>query len=36
MDWFNEKTYIAGIQIPDWVIVFSAAVIVSLLITSMG
>jgi preprotein translocase subunit Sec61beta len=35
MDWFSQKTSIAGIQIPNWVIVLGAAVIVILLITSM-
>jgi hypothetical protein len=35
MDWFNEKISIAGIQIPNWVIVLGAAVIVGLLIISM-
>jgi hypothetical protein len=35
MDWFNGKTSIAGIQIPNWLIIFGAAVIVILLITSM-
>jgi hypothetical protein len=35
MDWFNGKTSIAGIQIPNWGIVLAAAVIVLLLITSM-
>jgi hypothetical protein len=35
MDWFNGKTSIAGIQIPNWAIVLGAAVIVILLITSM-
>jgi hypothetical protein len=34
MDWFSQKTSIAG-QIPNWVIVLGAAVIVILLITSM-
>ena len=34
MDWFNEKTSMVGIQIPNWVIVLSAAVIVGLLIIS--
>jgi hypothetical protein len=28
MNWFNENTSIAGIQIPNWVIVLRAAVIV--------
>jgi hypothetical protein len=35
MDWFNGKTSIAGIQIPNWAIVLGAAVIIILLITSM-
>jgi hypothetical protein len=35
MDWFNGKTSVAGIQIPTWVIVLGAAIIVILLITSM-
>jgi hypothetical protein len=35
MDWFNGKTSIAGIHIPNWLIVLGAAVIVILLITSM-
>jgi hypothetical protein len=32
MDWFNGKTSIAGIQIPNWAIVWGADVIVILLI----
>jgi hypothetical protein len=35
MDWLNGKTSIAGIQIPNWLIVLGAAVIVILLIASM-
>jgi hypothetical protein len=35
MDWFNGKTSIAGVQIPNWLIVLGAAVIVILLIASM-
>jgi hypothetical protein len=35
MDWLNGKTSIAGIQIPNWLIILGAAVIVILLITSM-
>jgi hypothetical protein len=35
MDWFNGKTSIAGIQIPNWAIVLGAAVIIILLIASM-
>ena len=27
MDWFNGKTSIAGIQIPNWLIILGAAVI---------
>jgi hypothetical protein len=32
MDWFSQKTSIAGIQIPNWLIVLGAAVIVIWLI----
>ena len=35
MNWFNGKTSIAGIQIPNWLIILGAAVIVILLITSV-
>jgi hypothetical protein len=35
MDWFNQKTSIAGIQIPNWVIVLAAAIIVILLIQNV-
>jgi hypothetical protein len=35
MDWFSQKTSVAGIQIPNWWIVLGAAAIVILLITSM-
>jgi uncharacterized integral membrane protein len=35
MDWLNGKTSIAGVQIPNWLIVLGAAVIGILLITSM-
>ena len=30
MEWFNRKTSIAGVQIPNWGIVLGAAVIVIL------
>jgi hypothetical protein len=32
MDWFNQTTSIAGVQIPNWLIIVAAAVIVILLI----
>jgi hypothetical protein len=32
MDWFNQTTSIAGIQIPNWLIILAAAAIVILLI----
>jgi hypothetical protein len=35
MEWFNQKTSIAGVQIPNWLIVLGAALIVIMLITSM-
>jgi hypothetical protein len=34
MDWFNQTTSIAGVQIPNWLIIVAAAVIVILLIYS--
>jgi hypothetical protein len=35
MDWFNGKTSIGSIQIPNWALVVGAAVIAILLTTSM-
>jgi hypothetical protein len=35
MDWFNQTTSIAGVQIPNWVVVLGAAVILILLIYSV-
>jgi hypothetical protein len=32
MDWFSQTTSIAGIQIPNWVIILGAAVLLVLLI----
>ena len=32
MDWFNQTTSIAGVQIPNWVIILGAAVLLVLLI----
>jgi hypothetical protein len=28
MEWFNRKTSIAGIQIPTWLVVLSAIIVV--------
>ena len=28
MEWFNQKTSIAGIQVPNWLIVLGAVIIV--------
>jgi hypothetical protein len=36
MDWLNGKSSIAGIQIPNWAVILGAAVIVILLIYTMG
>jgi hypothetical protein len=36
MDWLNGKTSIAGIQIPNWGALLGAAVIVILLIYTIG
>ena len=35
MDWFNQKTSVAGIQIPNWAIVLAAAIIVILLVQNL-
>jgi hypothetical protein len=35
MDWFNQKTSVAGIQIPNWVIVLAGAIIVILLVQNL-
>ena len=32
MEWFNKKTSLAGIQIPNWAIALGAIIIVILLI----
>jgi hypothetical protein len=32
MDWFNQTTSIAGVQIPNWAVVLGAAVILVLII----
>jgi hypothetical protein len=36
MDWLNGKTSVAGIQIPNWGVILGAAVILFLLIYTMG
>jgi hypothetical protein len=35
MDWFNQTTSIAGIQIPNWAIALGAAIIVIALFYSV-
>jgi hypothetical protein len=35
MDWFSQKTSIAGIQIPNWAIALVAAIIVILLVQNL-
>ena len=36
MDWLNGKTSIAGIQSPNWGVIVGAAVILILLIYTIG
>ena len=31
MEWFKQKTSIAGVQIPNWIIVLGAVIIVLLI-----
>jgi hypothetical protein len=35
MEWFSRKTSIAGIQIPNWVIVLGAIIVILLIYTFM-
>ena len=35
MEWFSQKTPIAGIQMPNWGIVLGAAIVIVLIYTSM-
>jgi hypothetical protein len=35
MDWFSQKTSIAGIQIPNWGIVLGAVIVILLIYMSM-
>jgi hypothetical protein len=33
MEWFSRKTSIAGVQIPNWVIVLGAIIVILLIYT---
>ena len=35
MEWFSQKTSIAGVQIPNWGIVLAAVVVILLIYNSM-
>jgi len=35
MEWFSRKTSIAGVQIPNWVIVLGAIIVIWLIYTFM-
>jgi hypothetical protein len=35
MEWFNQKTSIGGVQIPNWGIVLGAVIVVFLIYSSM-
>ncbi len=35
MEWFNQKTSIAGVQISNWMIVLGAIILVLLIYTSI-
>ena len=35
MEWFSQKTSIAGVQIPNWGIVLGAVVVILLIYSSM-
>ena len=33
MEWFSRKTSIAGVQIPNWILVVAAAVVIWIIYT---
>jgi len=35
MEWFSQKTSFAGIQIPNWVIILCAIIVILVIYTSM-
>jgi len=35
MEWFSQKTSIAGIEIPNWVIVVGAAIVIVLVLARL-
>jgi len=35
MEWFKQKTSIAGVQIPNWIIVLGAVIIVLLIFQNL-
>jgi preprotein translocase subunit Sec61beta len=35
MEWFSQKTSIAGIEIPNWVIVVGAAIVIMLILARL-
>jgi hypothetical protein len=35
MEWFKQKTSIAGVQIPNWIIVLGAVIIVLLILQNL-
>jgi hypothetical protein len=35
MEWFSQKTSIAGVQIPNWAIVLGAVIVILLIYSSM-
>ncbi len=36
MEWFNQKTSIAGVQISNWMIVLGAIIVILIIYTSIG
>ena len=35
MEWFNQKTSIAGVQIPNWIIALGAVIIILVIYRNM-
>jgi hypothetical protein len=35
MEWFSKKTSIAGIQLPNWIVVLGAIIVIVIIYTSI-
>ena len=35
MEWFSKKTFIAGIQLPNWMVVLGVIIVILIIYTSI-